>query len=138
VVTNKSPLLTCDDLSDEQDALARQVLARVFGTWTMWILHVMYDAAAPIRFSRIHDRVEGVSQKVLTQALRQLERDGLITRTVYPEVPPRVEYALTSLGRAILKRTLPVWSWIVTQVPKFERAHAAYDGAGARRTRARP
>ncbi|HEY1550732.1 MAG TPA: helix-turn-helix domain-containing protein, partial [Kofleriaceae bacterium] len=71
--------------------------------------------------------VEGISQKVLTQTLRQLERDGLITRTVYPEVPPRVEYELTSLGRALLKRTLPAWNWIVTQVPKLERARAAFD-----------
>jgi len=120
-------VLTCDDLNDDQDALARQVLARACSPWGMWILHVLYDAAAPLRFSRILERVEGVSQKVLTQSLRQLERDGLVTRTVYPEVPPRVEYALTSLGRAVLKRTVPVWNWFVTQVPKLERARAAYD-----------
>jgi DNA-binding HxlR family transcriptional regulator len=135
MVTVKRPkprILTCDDLSDDQDTLARQVLARSLSSWGMWTLHVLYDAAAPLRFSRILERVEGVSQKVLTQVLRQLERDGLITRTVFPEVPPRVEYELTSLGRALLKRTLPAWNWIVTQVPKLERARAAYD-AKARR-----
>lgn len=120
-------VLTCDDLSEEQDALARQVLARSLSSWGMWSLHVLYAAAKPMRFSRIREAVEGISQKVLTQTLRQLERDGLITRTVYPEVPPRVEYELTSLGRALLKRTLPAWNWIVTQVPKLERARAAFD-----------
>jgi len=123
----KSRMLTCDDLSDEQDALARQVLARAFGPWSMWALHVLYAEAKPLRFSRIAERVEGVSQKVLTQTLRTLERDGLITRTVFPEVPPRVEYELTTLGRALLVRALPAWNWIVTQVPKVERARAAYD-----------
>jgi DNA-binding HxlR family transcriptional regulator len=130
MVTVKRPkptLLKCEDLTEDQDALARQVLARTFGPWAMWTLHVLFDEAKPLRFSRIAERVEGVSQKVLTQNLRQLERDGLITRTVYAEVPPRVEYALTSLGRALLKRALVVWDWVVTQVPKFERARATYD-----------
>ncbi len=126
-MVTKPRLLSCDDLSDEQDALARQVLARSLSSWGMWTMHVIYAAAKPMRFSRIRERVEGISQKVLTQTLRQLERDGLITRTVYPEVPPRVEYELTSLGRALLKRTLPAWNWIVTQVPKLERARAAFD-----------
>jgi DNA-binding HxlR family transcriptional regulator len=131
-MVTKPRLLSCDDLSDEQDALARQVLARSLSSWGMWTMHVIYAAAKPMRFSRIRDRVEGISQKVLTQTLRQLERDGLITRTVYPEVPPRVEYELTSLGRALLKRTLPAWNWIVTQVPKLERARAAYDAKSAK------
>jgi len=130
MVTVKQPtprVLTCDDLTDDQDQMARQVLARTFGPWSMWALHVMYSEARPLRFSRILERVEGVSQKVLTQTLRTLERDGLITRTVFAEVPPRVEYELTTLGRALLKRALPVWNWIVTQVPKLERAREAYD-----------
>ena len=126
-MVTKPRVLSCDDLSEEQDALARQVLARSLSSWGMWTLHVLYAAAKPQRFSRIRESVEGISQKVLTQTLRQLERDGLITRTVFPEVPPRVEYELTSLGRALLKRTLPAWNWIVTQVPKLERARAAFD-----------
>ena len=132
VTVKRAKLLTCDDLSDEQDELARHVLARTFGAWSMWALHVLYAEAKPLRFSRIAERVEGVSQKVLTQTLRALERDGLITRTVFPEVPPRVEYALTSFGRALLVRALPAWNWIVTQVPKIEKARAAYDLKAAR------
>src|ERR1700733_14669907 len=126
-MVTKPRLLSCDDLNDEQDALARQVLARSLSSWGMWSLHVLFAAAKPMRFSRIREAGEGISRKVLTQTLRQLERDGLITRTVYAEVPPRVEYELTSLGRALLKRTLPAWNWIVTQVPKLERARAAFD-----------
>lgn len=136
MVTMKKPrvtkVLTCDDLTDEQDELARHVLARSQSPWGMWTLHVLFDEAKPLRFSRIHERVEGVSQKVLTQTLRTLERDGMISREVFPEVPPRVEYQLTSLGRALLKRTLPVWDWIVTQVPKIEAARAEFDRRAGR------
>ncbi|HEY0255500.1 MAG TPA: helix-turn-helix domain-containing protein [Kofleriaceae bacterium] len=121
--------MTCADLTDEQDELARNVLARAQSAWGLWTLHVLYDEAKPLRFTRILERVEGVSQKVLTQTLRTLERDGMITREVFAVVPPRVEYALTSLGRSLLKRTLPAWNWIVTQVPKIERARAEFDQA---------
>lgn len=132
VTVKRAKLLTCDDLTEEQDELARHVLARTFGAWSMWTLHVLYAEAKPLRFSRIAERVEGVSQKVLTQTLRALERDGLITRTVFPEVPPRVEYALTTFGRALLVRALPAWNWIVTQVPKLEQARATYDARAKR------
>ncbi len=128
VTAKRSKLvLTCADLTDDQDTMARQVLARSFGPWSMWTLQVLFIEAKPLRFSRILERVEGVSQKVLTQTLRALERDGMITRTVFPEVPPRVEYALTTFGRALLKRVVPVWEWIITQVPKLEAAQRSYD-----------
>lgn len=116
----------CDDLTEARDALARAVLDRTVGKWPMWVMSVLAADAAPVRFSRIAERVEGVSQKMLTQTLRQLERDGLITRKVYPQVPPRVEYALTSLGHELLRQVMPVWDWIVGNIARFETARAAY------------
>jgi DNA-binding HxlR family transcriptional regulator len=72
-------------------------------------------------------QVEGVSQKSLTKALRGLERDGLVTRTVFAEVPPRVEYALTPLGLELLEQVGPLWMWVAGRVGSFERARAVFD-----------
>jgi DNA-binding HxlR family transcriptional regulator len=69
-----------------------------------------------------------VSQKSLTKALRGLERDGLVTRTVFAEVPPRVEYALTPVGLELLEQVGPLWMWVAGRVGNFERARAVFDG----------
>jgi DNA-binding HxlR family transcriptional regulator len=69
---------------------------------TLWTMAVLDEAGSPIRFSRVLEQVKGVSQKSLTKTLRLLEQDGLVERTVFAEVPPRVEYALIDLGREIL------------------------------------
>jgi len=79
------------------------------------------------------ERVEGVSQKVLTQTLRKLERDGLVTRTLYPQVPPRVEYQLTDLGQALLQQVAPVWRWVAENIAAFETARVRFDAEKARR-----
>ncbi|MGH3168616.1 MAG: winged helix-turn-helix transcriptional regulator [Trebonia sp.] len=81
------------------DCPTRQILDRIGDRWTVLIVGVLWDG--PARFSELRRRVEGVSQKMLTQTLRGLERDGLVRRTVYPEVPVRVEYALTEAGRTL-------------------------------------
>ena len=92
----------CSSMTDEQDGRARELIERAAAKWPLRILHVLSDAGAPLRFSRLMERVEGISQKVLTQTLRTLERDGLIIRTLYPEVPPRVEYRLTEMGVGLI------------------------------------
>ncbi len=84
-------------------------------------------AEAPLRFSRLLERVEGVSQKSLTKVLRQLERDGLVTRVVFPEVPPRVEYTITPLALEMLDLIHPLWRWASENVAQFQAAQAAYD-----------
>jgi DNA-binding HxlR family transcriptional regulator len=71
--------------------------------------------------------VEGVSQKSLTKTLRQLERDGMVTRTVFAEVPPRVEYAITPIGHEILEQVHPLWIWTVKNVARFELYQERYD-----------
>jgi DNA-binding HxlR family transcriptional regulator len=80
-----------------------------------------------MRFSRLMERVEGVSQKSLTKVLWQLERDGLVTREVFAEAPPRVEYAITDLALDMLELVHPLRRWAASNVAKFQAAQAACD-----------
>jgi DNA-binding HxlR family transcriptional regulator len=121
----------CDTLSDEQDDLVREVLSRAAGRWPLWALYALAENGGPLRFSRLKERVEGVSQKVLTQTLRSLERDGLVTRTLYPQVPPRVDYDLTPLGLELLGQVTPLWRWVGEKVGAFQAARARFDLARA-------
>jgi len=117
----------CDTLTDEQDEFARELVERVAGKWPLWVMHVLAVAPEPVRFTRLRERVDGISQKVLTQTLRALERDGLVLRTLYPQVPPRVEYCLTPMGRELLLQVLPIWRWVAGRIGDFETARAHFD-----------
>lgn len=119
----------CEALLPGQDELARELVSRMGENWALWTLAVLDEAAKPLRFSRVMEYVEGVSQKSLTKTLRQLERDGLVTRVVFPEVPPRVEYAITPIGQEILEQVHPLWLWTVKNVARFEQAQERYDSA---------
>jgi len=118
----------CRNMSDEQDARARQMLERAAAKWPLRVLHVLSEADGPLRFSRVLERVEDISQKVLTQTLRTLESDGLVIRTLYPQVPPRVEYELTPLGRELLTQVVSLWRWIVIHLNEFDTAKPAAKG----------
>ena len=117
----------CAIVGPEKDSLARDVVNQMADKWTLWTIAVLAEAGKPMRFSRVMEQVEGVSQKSLTKTLRQLERDGLVTRAVFPEVPPRVEYAVTGLGMELLEQVHPVWLWAVEHVEEFEAARRSYD-----------
>ena len=82
------------------DCPSRRLLDRIGDRWTVLIVGALDDG--PVRFGALAARVGGISQKMLTQTLRSLERDGFVTRTVFPEIPPRVEYELTEKGKAAL------------------------------------
>ena len=117
--------IDCDlNLNDEK--LAREILACTSDKWSLWVLYVLHDGGN-MRFSRVLEQVEGISQKMLTKTLRQLERDGFITRTMFMEVPPRVEYELTELGDTLLLKIRPLWEWIVATLPAFKAACAKFD-----------
>src|SRR6201996_4688078 len=116
----------CEKLSDQQDKLVREIVTQISEKWTLWTMSVLAEAGAPMRFSRVMEQVEGVSQKSLTKTLRQLESSGLVTRVVFPEVPPRVEYRITQLGEELLAQLHPVWLWTVANVKKFEAAQAKF------------
>lgn len=117
----------CEELRPQQDSLVRDIVTQMAEKWTLWTMAVLAEAGAPMRFSRVMEQVEGVSQKSLTKTLRQLERDGLVTRVVFPEVPPRVEYEITPIGQEMLEQVHPLWIWAVSRVKAFEMARLEYD-----------
>jgi DNA-binding HxlR family transcriptional regulator len=117
----------CEALTEVEDSLTRDIVTRLAEKWTLWALAELAAADDPLRFSRLMERVEGVSQKSLTKVLRQCERDGLVTRVVFAEVPPRVEYAITDLALEMLDLVHPLWRWAANNVGKFQAAQASYD-----------
>lgn len=94
----------------EIDTVVMEVIGRVADKWTMCVLEVLSQHGV-LRFTRVGELVGGISQRMLTKTLRQMEEDGFVTRTVYPEVPPRVEYALTELGHSLCAAFCGVWLW---------------------------
>ncbi|GLK47345.1 ArsR family transcriptional regulator [Brevundimonas intermedia] len=109
------------------EALVNEVIGRVADKWTMLILEVLAEHGET-RFTRVGELVGGISQKMLTQTLRQMERDGLVVRTVHPVIPPKVEYRLTDLGFTLAEAFCGVWTWAETNIDRIEAARAEFDG----------
>ncbi len=128
----KKAELVCESLSEQDDAMTREMLTRLADKWSLWTLSVLAMTGSPLRFTRVMEQVEGISQKSLTKALRQLERDGLATRKLCPQVPPRVEYAVTPLGVELLKQVEPLWLWVAGNVDTFRSARESFDRKKAR------
>ena len=101
------------------------VLARVGDKWSVLIVSLLGDG--PRRFTEIKRQVGGISQRMLTLTLRGLERDGLVTRTVFPTIPPRVDYELTELGRSLWKPVEALGGWARANLPEIESARRRYD-----------
>ena len=104
----------------------RQLLDRIADKWSPLILIVLGDG--PMRFNALRHRIDGVSQKMLSQTLKTLERDGLVSRSVAPTVPVSVTYAMTPLGRSLLAALQSMIDWAETHMDEVEAAQAAYDG----------
>ncbi|MET0702577.1 MAG: helix-turn-helix domain-containing protein [Mycobacterium sp.] len=98
----------CDQVGDD-GPFVREILSRIGDKWTVLIIGTL--AAGPLRYSGLLAQVPGISQRMLTVTVKQLQRDGLVTRTAYPEVPPRVEYQLTPLGESLLSIVLGLAHW---------------------------
>ena len=111
-----------------KDLLVQETLARVADKWTLVAIDALEEGGT-LRFRELQRRMGSISQKMLTKTLRQLERDGLVIRKVHAEVPPRVEYRLTPLGRALGKAVCGVWTWAARHLAEVERARRAYDAA---------
>lgn len=107
------------------DCAARPFLDQVSNKWSVMILTVL--CPKPQRFNEIMRRLEGVTHKALTQALRRMERNGLIARNVIASSPVAVEYSLTPLGRSLQVPFAAVYDWAVTHVPAIEKAQAEFD-----------
>ncbi|MEU4362249.1 helix-turn-helix domain-containing protein [Promicromonospora sp. NPDC023987] len=112
----------------DADCPSRRILDRIGDRWTVLIIGVLGESDA--RFSELRRRIEGISQKMLTQTLRGLERDGLVRRTVYPEVPVRVEYALTDAGRTLLDPLRALQKWSMEHLSDVSASQEAYDRKG--------
>ncbi len=112
------------------DALVNDVIGQVADKWTMLILEALADQGE-LRFTQVGRAVPGISQKMLTQTLRQMERDGLVTRTVHPVIPPRVDYRLTELGYSLGEAFCGVWTWAEENLTRIEAARERFDAARA-------
>jgi DNA-binding HxlR family transcriptional regulator len=105
----------------------RQVLDRIADKWTVLIIRRLSDGT--LRFAQLRRAVDGISQKVLTNTLRGLERDGIVTRRIYASVPPRVEYSLTDLGRSLSDMVGRVCGWAEANIEKVQESRVTYDRA---------
>jgi DNA-binding HxlR family transcriptional regulator len=112
----------------KQQCPTRQVLTRIADKWTMLVITLLSENQK-LRFSELRRQIEGVSQKMLTQTLRGLERDGLVTRTVYPTVPVTVEYRLTDLGRSLGEAVGAIRGWAYANMDDIEAARERYDAS---------
>ena len=110
------------------------VLARLGDKWTILVMsHLAVASEHRLRFSELKSGIDGISQRMLTLTLRNLERDGLLKRRVFPEVPPRVEYALTGMGASMLPALEGFTFWIRSNWPEIEAARSAYDSSHDRK-----
>lgn len=115
-----APVVSCDD-----DCGIRDVLDRLGDKWS--VLVVVQLASGTHRFKELQRAVAGISQRMLTLTVRRLERDGLITRTVYPTVPPQVEYELTGLGHSLTRLVKALADWSLVHRPEIEASRAEWD-----------
>ncbi len=106
---------------------AREVLERIGDKWSVYVVHLL--GAGTLRFSELRRQIEGITPRMLTVTVRSLERDGLVSRTVYPVVPPRVEYALTPLGETLLEAVTGLLVWADAHLGDIDAARTRYDEA---------
>ena len=118
-------------MSDQTPQVSRNcaamsdVLSRIGDKWSVMVVGQLSDG--PVRFNTLKREIGGISQRMLTLTLRNLERDGLVVRTMYPEIPPRVEYALTPLGVTLRPVIQALWDWSVAHYPDIAEAREDYD-----------
>ncbi len=104
---------------------AREVLQRVGDKWSMYVIDLLGQGT--MRFSELHRSIDGITARMLTVTLRGLERDGIVTRTIHPVIPPRVEYDLTPMGQTLLGAIGQLVTWADSHLPEIEAARSAYD-----------
>ncbi|WP_312746862.1 winged helix-turn-helix transcriptional regulator [Sphingobacterium multivorum] len=116
----------CKVLNKDQEDLKRDILSHIGNKWSLFVIHAL-GINGRMRFSNLESHIKGISQRMLTKCLRELERDGLISRSVFPEVPPRVEYELTELGKGLLVQVTPLWLWIARHTEELTSARTNYE-----------
>ena len=114
------------EIDPRVEKLVVDLIGRVADKWTMIILEVLVEHGE-LRFTQLSRLVTGISQKMLTQTVRQMERDGLLKRKVHPVVPPKVEYKITELGLTLSAAFCGVWMWASDNLQKVDRARRKFD-----------
>ncbi|RRV10806.1 transcriptional regulator [Pseudomonas sp. v388] len=112
----------------ELEALVREIIGRIADKWTMLVIEALAEQGC-LRFTQLAAQVGNVSQKMLTKTVRQMEADGLLTRTVYPVVPPKVEYRLTEMGMSLGEAFCGVWLWAERHRETIEASRRQYQAA---------
>jgi len=115
-------------MSADDDGLRREVLSHAGNRWSLGIIHAL-GVYGTLRHADVARRMKGITQRMLTRTLRQLERDGLISRHDSKEVSPRVEYTITPLGKDLLILMIPMWTWVVGHAEDFRRCRQTFDAA---------
>ena len=126
----RPPIFDHPPVDPRVEALVTEVIGRVADKWTMIVLEVLVEHGE-LRFTRLAELSDGISQKMLTQTLRAMERDGLVIRTVHPVIPPKVEYRLTDLGFSLAEAFCGVWLWAEKNLERIETSRASFDAAKA-------
>jgi len=126
--------MDCDHatVDPKVEALVNDLIGAVADKWTLLILEALAEAPV-LRFSRLGEAIPGISQKMLTQTLRQMERNGLVQRTVHPVIPPHVDYCLTPLGLTLGSAFCGVWQWAEQNLAQVEQARQQFDQVRADR-----
>lgn len=107
--------------------MVREILDLVGDKWSLYIIATLKDG--PVRFNELRRQIDGISQRMLTITLRGLERDGLVKRTLFPTIPPRVDYELTDVGRTLLAPVMALVKWADTNQEKIQNARVRYDAS---------
>ncbi len=114
------------EIDPKVEAMVHELIGRVADKWTLLIVEEL-EENGELRFTQLSRKIPGISQKMLTQALRQMERDGLVHRTVHPVVPPKVEYRLTELGHGLSESFCGVWRWVESNLDAVDAARQRFD-----------
>lgn len=130
--------MSLKDTHEHSNCLAMSdVLNRIGDKWSVMVVG-MLSRHGTLRFNELKRQINGVSQRMLTLTLRNLERDGLVTRTIYAEIPPRVEYGLTRLGQTLREPIDSLWDWSAAHHSAIVEARAIYDARGSHREAEEP
>ncbi|MDE1162668.1 MAG: helix-turn-helix domain-containing protein [Acidobacteriaceae bacterium] len=131
----KGHAAVCPITNPRVEALVTEIIGRVADKWTMLMLEALEEHGT-LRFTELRKHVPGISQKMLTQTLRQMERDGLVLRTVHPVIPPHVDYQLTDLGGCLGEAFCGVWQWAEKNFARIEKCRVAFDKRAEKATKA--
>ncbi len=123
-----TPMIDDDSNQDHRNCPVQDLLSRLGDKWSMLVIVALANADSNcMRFSELQRGVNGISQRMLSSTLRNFERDGIVTRHLYPEVPPRVEYRLTDRGLNFLVPVKALVNWMVSEWPNIEMSRQSYD-----------